>query len=482
MNSVQRRFAVIVGVSQFATSEQISEIPYATNDACRLYSVLLDKCDFRKDDMHLLITSPPEGFDGRYQQPNRANILSALTCVAAEAGSNDLIFVYIASHGTEISSTPYLLVSDTRMNIVDNSAIDTREVNRILEASEAACVVRFFDACRTGFGIARTTRLLMPITFQEAVFYSAKGWATLSSCSSGEYSYDEHEFEQGIFSYYLCKGLSGDAANSSGNVTLEGLVEFVKGGVRGWCTGQSLKQTPHFVSDISGSLVLSIQSKPLVEVAEMSQLDSSPLTALANALREQLACTQQEARNLAFTTDAEHESFSKQTLSTVYEMVDNAEGESVIVPLVSRYTKREFHKVPHNAAGIFESKLLETKCKEEHIGNPDSTLIEFVGAEAVIPTTKLVISCARFSFFYWIWYLQVCDVPSLHKHFAPNPTYQTGFFTLKPSAAKSPQKIATVIRELFSRMTGPHLEWTKQLRAYIDHRLEPLRNQDGIIE
>ncbi|WP_145251928.1 caspase family protein [Aeoliella mucimassa] len=147
-------------------------------------------------------------------------IANTLKYISESATEEDELFLYIASHGVEISSVPYLLTADTRMNVVKETAIDTNEVNDILKASSARCVVRFFDACRSPFGIARTPAGRMSSVFEHALFATATGWATVSSCSTGEYSYESGDFEQGVFSYYLCEGICGRAANSKGLVRL----------------------------------------------------------------------------------------------------------------------------------------------------------------------------------------------------------------------------------------------------------------------
>ena len=61
---------------------------------------------------------------------------------------------------------------------------------------------------------------------QNAIAYKAKGWATLSSCSSGEVAYETSDLEHGVFSNYLCEALEGRAALDDGIVTFEQLVDL----------------------------------------------------------------------------------------------------------------------------------------------------------------------------------------------------------------------------------------------------------------
>lgn len=479
MSNSPRRFGIVVGVSDFDPNEQISPIRYATNDAIRVYDILRSSCGFKPEQLYLLTSSTPETFRGKVDAPTRPNILNALRYVANTAESDDLILMFFASHGVEISNSPYLLTSDSRMNVVKETAIDANEINGTLESSAAKCVVRVFDACRSPFGVARSSAGRMTDKFHQAMFTSAQGWATISSCSSGEYSYESGDFEQGVFSYYLCEGICGKAANSEGDVTLEGLVEYVKISLGNWSDAQTLKQTPHFSSDLSGIVLL---ASPTPSVSETPSVPTAhPLSQLQTGIRDELAATASDARRLQFTSDDGIEQFA----ATVNECFDRltADFNDPTITVTSKTAQHnQLQHATHGAWQQFNSEMKQLKVKHEFVGHPTATEIAFVSSEVVIPSSTLIIASARFSFFYWLWYMHCCDVPDLQNRFQPEPTFHSGVMTFKANAAKETDKVENAVREVLSRSSQSIVEWAQQLRGFVDARLDPLRDLRSIIE
>jgi hypothetical protein len=479
MTTNPRRFGIVVGVSEFDPNEHISKIPYAAKDAIRVYETLRDSCGFNSEQLYLFTSCGTEAFNGKVQPPTRPNILNALRYVIDEAHGDDLLLLYIASHGLEISNTPYLLTSDTRMNVVKETAIDTNEVNETLRTSKARCIIRVFDACRSPFAVARSSAGRMTDRFQDAIFSTGKGWATISSCSSGEYSYESSDFEQGVFSYYLCEGICGKATNADGNVTLEGLVEYVKTSLGNWSDRQTQKQTPHFQSDLSGVVVLS-SPKPVVE-STTSVSPAHPLSQLQMGLRDELAAAPNDARNLQFTFKDGMSGFAG-NVNNCIEMLLTDFTDSAIQVTTKLAPNNELQRASHGAWQQFNREISQLKVKQELSGHPCATEVTFASSEVIIPSSTLIVACARFSFFYWLWYLHACDVPTLQNRFTPNPAFHTGFMTFKSNAAIEVTKVDPAVREMLSRCAEAIVDWTQQLRGFVDARLDPLRKLKAIIE
>lgn len=365
------------------------------------------------------------------------------------------------------------------MNVVKETAIDASEINKELEASSAKCVIRVFDACRSPFGVARSIDGRMTDKFQEVMFASAQGWATISACSSGERSYDEGDFEQGVFSYYFCEGIAGKAANADGNVTLEGLVEYIKTSVSNWSDRQSQKQTPHFQSDVSGLLVLS-SPKPIVDETPMVAAEH-PLARLQAGIRDELAATASDARQLEFTSKEGIERFVDNVNQCIDRLITDFNDPTITVTTKAP-SKNQLVHATHGALNRFNMEMQQLNVQRELTGHPSATEIVFTSSEVVIPSSTLIVASAQFSFFYWLWYMHNCDVPELQKRFAPKPPYHTGFMTFKSHTARDVEKVEAAVCEVLSRSGQAIVEWTQQLGGFVDSRLEPLRNLKSIIE
>jgi len=476
MSDAQKKFGIVVGVSEYDRNEQFSKLPFANNDAIAVYSTLRDSCGFDPNHLRLLVHSDQAPKDIDSQPPSRANILNVVKYVAKNSNENDLVLVFFAGHGVEISKIPYLICEDTRMNVLAQTAIDVSELNQMVEESLARCVVRVFDACRTPFGIGRGETGRMTDILQSAMLQSVKGWATISSCSPGEVAFEIQDVEQGVFSHYFCEGLKGKAANEEGTVTLEGLVEYVKISVGNWCESQTLKQTPHFQSDISGVLVLSSVAKPK-QIAPLPA--ESPFAKLQSGLQLHLSSSPSDARNLTFTHSEEMEVFCDHVFQNVRAFIDDFVSPSLEISI---WDRKLLADVSPDLWGTFVQDIKRRRVREEFRNEAQCVPLRFESSEVIVPSSTLYVTAVRFSFFYWLWYAHLYEISQLHSEFKPESRQHVGFFTFKPSAARNPQKVESAVGELFSRASEAQLEWAKQLGEFVNARLDPLREIDPIID
>ena len=122
--------------------------------------------------------------------------------------------------------------------------------------------------------------------------------------------------EQGLFTYYVCEGLAGKAANTEGKVTLESLVDYVKTSVSNWCDRQTLIQTPHFQSDISGSLVFGAST---VAPIDHPNALPDPFNGLRIGIENHLSRVASDTRRLTFTSVDECKAISATVLNSLKE-------------------------------------------------------------------------------------------------------------------------------------------------------------------
>ena len=92
-------------------------------------------------------------------------------------------------------------------------------------------------------------------------------------------SYEDDQLQQGIFSYFLAKGLSGEAARPDGLVTFQDLSFYVtqQGRMRSAPSGHL--QVPYEAGEASGDLLLaSASAKPAAVQTPAMPTQVSPLT------------------------------------------------------------------------------------------------------------------------------------------------------------------------------------------------------------
>ena len=452
-----KRFGIVVGVSKFGPTESIAPLKYTKNDAVRVYKLLHEFCDFKEDQLKLFVSDPPEGSG---QEPTRGNILEALSYFGRTAEEDDLILIFIASHGVEVSGSPYLLTCDTKMEVLRETALDVNMVNNVLKESKAKCVVRMFDACRAAYGGARSPGSSgMSDVFSRSLALKASGWATISSCSSGELSYEDPEFEQGVFSYYLCEGLSGGALGESGDVTIYSLVTYIKTSLSNWSDRQTLTQTPNFSADLSGDLIF---TSPEIK-AVPPQLDTEhPLAEMHQSIRSSLASLDSDMRTLRFTSSEELRALFRDANSMLEQLLTSdlilhVSDEAVDPKLFSGsmdHTKR--------VAGV-SSDFVETSAGLQY---------NFASKELIVPESELVIVAIRFTFCYWLWYNHYCVIPQqLSKAYGDPPMVKKGYVKL-PTLATNDQ-VLEAVREVLSRSGEAIGRWSASIKDCVETTARP---------
>jgi len=247
------RWAVVIGVNEYA-SPQISPLRGAVADAKAIARVLVAHADFPESQVFTL-TSDAE------PKPTAENVLQKLADIREHAQPDDLILFFFAGHGVEMEGQRFLLTHDARMTSASALKLSSLWVAMLMQEIENLPVAHrivMVDACRDD-PVTRARRTVASETFATAFIFKpgpSRGVrATFLSCTTGQSAYEWSERGRGFFSYFIEKGLEGEAAQF-GKVTLSSLDtylnEMVPQAVR---EHQGKDQTP-FVDRSGEALVL----------------------------------------------------------------------------------------------------------------------------------------------------------------------------------------------------------------------------------
>lgn len=104
------------------------------------------------------------------RKPVRSNIMSSIKSLAETASGEDSILFFFSGHGIEKDEKSYLLPSDSRLNVLDDTAIYIAWIRDTLLASNARVKIVILDACHAGALIGKAESGRMTKAFQQSIF------------------------------------------------------------------------------------------------------------------------------------------------------------------------------------------------------------------------------------------------------------------------------------------------------------------------
>lgn len=213
-------WALVVGVGAYTS---VPALQFTRSDAEAIAVFLKSNRGGEIMDDHLFLLLD--------QQATRQNVLKRLQWIYQKADQDDIILLYFSGHGLPGSFLPYDF--DGYKN-----ALHYSEMQQIMKDSKTPHQLVILDACHAGSMLQRKSPSAQPINFYSAFAQTEGGTAFLLSSRSDEISLEDRSLRQGIFSYYVLKGLKGEADSDANDVvTIGELFGFVHEGVSKYTMG-----------------------------------------------------------------------------------------------------------------------------------------------------------------------------------------------------------------------------------------------------
>ncbi|WGV24573.1 caspase family protein [Halotia branconii] len=179
------------------------------------------------------------------QTPTLKTVCGSLKRIVSKAKPADSIFLYFSGHGMLEPDTQdaVLCLSDTRQENLLATGLPLQKLLQILETSRTNQQLVCLDTCHSGdmkmpqtnkasfreLNITQTfidpATNLMNVLRKRASY--SKGFCVLLSCDQGQKSWEFPELGHGVFTYYLVRGLLGEAADSHGVIEADRLYKYV---------------------------------------------------------------------------------------------------------------------------------------------------------------------------------------------------------------------------------------------------------------
>ena len=219
---------LLIGVNQYSDAE-LPSLQYSALDCQGLGEALTEATatfPAREIILH---------HDFANSKPELSAVSASLERILADAQPDDTVLIYFSGHGIldKASQQVYLCLRDTKTDRLQDTGLPLQEILQRLGSCPASQQLVWLDACHSGGMTLRGTDTVVPNPTKQLVqalrlkAQQSKGFYALLSCDQTQQSWEFPELGHGVFTYYLMRGLRGEAADSQGIIEADALYQYV---------------------------------------------------------------------------------------------------------------------------------------------------------------------------------------------------------------------------------------------------------------
>lgn len=218
--SIPRSYALVVGISHYQNLPPQAQLKYPDRDADSIYTVLISKQggEFPPENVHVL----------KDADATLANLTQELEkWLPAVSRDDDRVLIYFAGHGFISNGASYLAPYDLDRNNIPGTAYPMTRLGGVIGGKiRGKWKVLLADACHSGAITPEADRAQVT----QSLLDLNKSLFVMTASRDREQSFEGPGWEggHGIFTYYVVKGLEGEADTShDGVVSAQELGDYV---------------------------------------------------------------------------------------------------------------------------------------------------------------------------------------------------------------------------------------------------------------
>jgi uncharacterized caspase-like protein len=182
------------------------------------------------------------------------------TWLPSRVRSSTDVYVYYSGHGlpTADGKGLYLLPQRAHRDFIDKTAITQAEINAAIQAAKPRSVTVFLDSCYSGQSRSGETLIASarPVALKAEKQMFPDNFTVITASQADQISSSSPDLKHGIFSYYLMRGMEGDAdANRDGRITAGEMQAYLLEQVTRQAGMQNRVQQPQLIGDMNRVLV-----------------------------------------------------------------------------------------------------------------------------------------------------------------------------------------------------------------------------------
>ena len=241
--------AIIIGIQNY---KRVTKADFANSDAQDFYDYAVRALGVKEENIKLLLDAEADDIEIYRAFKNWLPLKVKKNKTA--------VYVFFSGHGlpSEDGKSLFFLPYGVDKDFIDKSAISQKEIVTALQASQPKSVTMFIDSCYSGQ--ARTGETLLadarPVSIKVKETAFPPEFVVLTASAPDQISSSSSDLKHGIFSFYLMKGMEGEAdENKDGKITVGELQNYLSDTVARQAMGMNRKQQPQLIGDPNRILV-----------------------------------------------------------------------------------------------------------------------------------------------------------------------------------------------------------------------------------
>ncbi len=240
--------AIIIGIADY---KNLPRADFANDDARVFYDYAIRALGVKPENIKLLVDTEADDV---------AIYRAFKTWLPSRVRSSTDVYVYYSGHGlpTADGQGLYLLPQRADRDFIDKTAITQAEINAAIQAAKPRSVTVFLDSCYSGQARSGETLIASarPVALKTEKQLFPDNFTVITASQSDQISSSSPDLKHGIFSYYLMRGMEGDAdANRDGKITTGEMQAYLAENVSRQAGMQNRVQQPQLIGDANRVLV-----------------------------------------------------------------------------------------------------------------------------------------------------------------------------------------------------------------------------------
>ena len=242
--------AIIIGIQNY---KRVPRAEFANNDAREFNEYAIRALGIKPEKIKMLLD----------EEADEVNIVKAFENwlpIQVNKDKTD-VYVFYSGHGLPApdGKSLYFLPHGVDKELLSRTAVSQNEIVAALTAAKPKSVTMFIDACYSGQ--TRGGDVLVanakPVALKADKNAYPANFTVITASANDQISSSSSDLKHGIFSFYLMKGMEGEAdANQDGKITLGEMQDYLSDKVTRQATTLGRKQNTQLVGDSSRVLVM----------------------------------------------------------------------------------------------------------------------------------------------------------------------------------------------------------------------------------